>query len=298
MKALIGYLVIGLLRLIGRIPFAVAQRIGVTLGRLLLRTGSRASKIAQVNLQLAYPQLSDSERQTLLREALEETGKSGAEMGAMWGAAPEKGLLLVRRIHQLNLLTDALQSGRGVLLCVPHHGNWEVLNHMLTQHTPLTAMYRPAKNAVLDRWMLSSREQTGITLVPTTRDGVMALFSALEAGGAVAILPDQEPRLQSGVFAPFMGVETLTPKLPHELLQKTGAVAIFAFTERLPDAGGFDIHFLQASDDIYSSDARTSATAMNEAIERCVAQCPAQYQWTYKRFKTRPEDGANPYKGL
>src|SRR5690606_41155593 len=53
-----------------------------------------------------------------------------------------------------------------------------------------------------------------------------------------------------------------------------------------------------ASDDIYSDDARTSATAMNEAIERCVAVCPAQYQWTYKRFKTSPdsEGGINRYK--
>ena len=298
MKAFLGHLIVRILRLLGTIPFPAAQRIGAGLGRLLVRLRNRSREVARVNLALAYPAWSEAERAQLLQQTLEESGRTLAEMGTMWGASTEKGLRLIRQVHRLEILTEALQSGRGVLLCVPHHGNWEVLNHLMTQHTSLTAMYRPAKNPVLDRWMRSSREQTGIGLVPTTRAGVMALFRELEAGGVVAILPDQEPRLQSGVFAPFMGVETLTPKLPHELLQKTGAVAIFAFAERLPDAGGFDIHFLQASDDIYSSDARTSATAMNEAIERCVAQCPAQYQWTYKRFKTRPEDGPNPYKGL
>lgn len=298
MKVFVGYLIVGLLRLIGRIPFPVAQRLGVGLGRLLLRFRNRSREVARVNLQLVYPQLTETDRQVLLREVLEESGKAGAEMGTMWGGSPDKGRQLIRKVHNPEILTAALQSGRGVLLCVPHHGNWEVLNHLMTLHTPLTAMYRPAKNPVLDRWMRSSREQTGIGLVPTTRSGVMALFRGLEAGGVVAILPDQEPKLQSGVFAPFMGVETLTPKLPHDLLRKTGAVAIFAFAERLPDAQGFEVHFLQPDDAIYSDDARTSASAMNKAIERCVAVCPAQYQWTYKRFKCSPdsEGGINRYK--
>src|SRR5690606_29138416 len=108
----------------------------------------------------------------------------------------------------------------------------------------------------------------------------------------------QEPKRQGGVFAPFLGVETLTPKVPQDLLRKTGAGPIFAFAERLPDGQGVEERFLQASYDLYSDVARTSATAMNEAIERCVAVCPAQYQWTYKRFKTRrdSEGGINRYK--
>jgi KDO2-lipid IV(A) lauroyltransferase len=41
--------------------------------------------------------------------------------------------------------------------------------------------------------------------------------------------------------------------------------------------------------EIYSTDAGTSLAAMNRAIERCIAVDPAQYLWSYRRFKSQPE---------
>lgn len=295
MSAVLGYLMVGLIRLMGLVPLGLAQRFGNWLGDRMMKRRTRTREVARLNIAMTYPHLSAAEQQQLVHQTLRESGKAGAEMGVMWGAGPEKGRSLVRTIHQQAVFTDAIASGRGVLLCVPHLGNWEVLNHVATQFAALTAMYSPAKNAVLDRWMLDSREKTGGHLVPTSAKGVRALLQTLKQGGVAGILPDQEPDLKGGVFAPFMGVTTLTPKLPVELLKKTGAVAVFAFAERLPDAAGFDVHFIEPDAGIYSDDSETAAAAMNRTIERCVAVCPAQYQWTYKRFRKQP-DGVNPYK--
>src|SRR5690606_37336105 len=114
----------------------VAQRIGVGLGRLLLRFRNRSRDVARVNLQLVYPQLAGAGQQELLREVLEESGKSAAEMGAMWGASPDKGRQLIRKVHNQHILTDALRSGRGCWRVGPHHGNGEVLNTLMPLHTP------------------------------------------------------------------------------------------------------------------------------------------------------------------
>ncbi|MGB5718252.1 MAG: hypothetical protein WBN81_14325, partial [Gammaproteobacteria bacterium] len=40
----------------------------------------------------------------------------------------------------------------------------------------------------------------------------------------------------------------------------------------------------------------TAVTATNQAVEDCVRECPEQYQWSYRRFKTRPEGEAAFYK--
>lgn len=293
-----GYLYIGLIKLMGLVPFSVAQRFGRWIGKKAMARPTRLREVAKVNIALTYPQLNTAEQEELVRQTLQETGMSGAEMGAMWGAGPEKGRNLVRKIHNLEVFTDAINSHRGVLLCVPHLGNWETLNHIATMYANLTAMYRPAKNKVLDRWMRNSRQKTGGLLVPTTSSGVKAMFKALEDGHVAGILPDQEPKPRSGVFAPFMGVDTLTPKLPHELLKRTKAVAVFGFAKRLPNTEGFEVYFLEPDDEIYSDDAVTSAAAMNRTIERMIAIAPAQYQWTYKRFRRRPNDAENPYKKL
>ncbi|ASP37983.1 lauroyl acyltransferase [Bacterioplanes sanyensis] len=293
-----GYLIVAILKLSGLIPLRWAQRLGLGVGWLMTRFRNRSREVARRNLQMVYPQMDSAEREQLWRETLRQTGMVSMEMGVLWGGSQAKGLALVREVHNVEVLQQALSANKGVLFCVPHLGNWEVLNHYITTQTEVLAMYRPAKNAVLNRWMLSSRGKTGIRLVPTTSTGVKEMFRAIKAGEFVGILPDQEPKPRSGVFAPFMGVEALTPKLCHELLQRSDAVALFGFTQRLPNGEGFDIHFIKPDDAIYDPDPAVSATALNAAIEACVEHAPEQYQWTYKRFKRRPGDGKNPYKGI
>ena len=51
---------------------------------------------------------------------------------------------------------------------------------------------------------------------------------------------------------------------------------------------------MRADEDVYSADMETSLAAVNRGVERCIALDPAQYLWSYKRFKTRPE-GEEPF---
>lgn len=295
MNALIGYLMIGIIKLLSLIPLRHAQKIGRMIGTLLWRRRTRSREVARVNIGLTYPQLSVAERDELIQETLQQNGMIAAEMGPMWGYDPDKTYGLIRNVYGEDVLDAALADERGVILLAPHLGNWEIINNYFSRKCPITIMYRPAKSQTFNKWMVDRRENVGCKLVPTTRAGVKGLFDALYKGELIGFLPDQEPRPKSGVFAPFMGVETLTPKLPHELIKKTNAIGIYGFAKRLPNAEGFDIYFLAAEDDLYNEDVRVSATSLNRGVERCIEQCPAQYQWTYKRFKRRPEGESNPY---
>ena len=40
----------------------------------------------------------------------------------------------------------------------------------------------------------------------------------------------------------------------------------------------------------------TSVATVNTVVERCVRENPAQYQWSYRRFRTRPEGEVSFYK--
>jgi len=42
-----------------------------------------------------------------------------------------------------------------------------------------------------------------------------------------------------------------------------------------------------------SKDMTQSLTALNQSVEKCIADVPAQYQWEYKRFR-RTAPGATP----
>ena len=121
------------------------------------------------------------------------------------------------------------------------------------------------------------------------------MLRALKGGRLLGLLPDQQPKVGEGSFAPFFGVEALTMTLLSRLAARANVAVVFGFAERLPRGAGFRVHFLPAPAGIDAEDERTALTALNAGIEACVRVCPAQYQWTYKRFSRRPAGEANPY---
>ena len=295
---MLGYIAIGIIKLLGMIPFSTAQSIGAFIGKRMMKRRTRMREVARVNLSLVYPGKSEGEREALLHETLIQTGKTLGETGPMWGYDSAVGAGLIRKVHGEALFDELMTHEGGKVLIAPHLGNWEIINNYVAQkQQDITIMYRPLKSQTLNSWMVNKREAVGCKLVPTTRQGVEGLFETLRAGELVGFLPDQEPRPQSGVFAPFMGHPALTPKLPHEMLTKTGSKAIYAFAKRLPDSAGFELYFLPTEDALYSESVEESAASMNKGIAECIAICPDQYQWGYKRFKRQPEGMKNPYSG-
>ena len=127
---------------------------------------------------------------------------------------------------------------------------------------------------------------------------VRQLWKALKEGGAVGILPDQQPKLGDGEFAPFFGIQALTMTLVSRLAERTGAIVLFAWCERTSADLAFALHVEPAPDGIADPDPVTAATLLNGKVERIARRDPAQYQWTYKRFTVRPPGSGepNPYK--
>lgn len=187
-----------------------------------------------------------------------------------------------------------MEKKQGVLLALPHLGCWEIIGQYLPHHYPVTAMYKPQRNPVLDQIIRQSRERNGTKLVPTDTSGVRAVSRALKNGEIVIILPDQQPyvRLKNGVFADFFAQPAYTMTLLSKLAQKTACEVIYAFAKRLPRAQGFEINFIAATDNNDRQDLQHSVQLMNNDIEKIVRTEPEQYQWTYKRFKAQP-DGTN-----
>ena len=111
---------------------------------------------------------------------------------------------------------------------------------------------------------------------------------ALAAGEAVGVLPDQTPRPDAAVRAPFFGVDVLTMTLARRLIGPETQV-LMVTVRRSP--GGFELACERVDEAIRSEDLAVSATAMNEAVERAVRRDPAQYQWEYKRFRERRRRG-------
>ncbi|WP_081613366.1 lauroyl acyltransferase [Xanthomonas sp. SHU 199] len=277
-------------------PWPWLRRLADGLAGLWLRLDARESRVVRRNLELAYPELLPSERVALQREVLRSTARQAFETLALWTRPPQQNLARLRLRHGQELYDAALAAGRGVIVAAPHFGNWELLNQWLASRGDIAIVYKAPESAVGDAFLQLVRSGERVRQVRAEGPAVRQLFKTLKDGGAVGILPDQQPKAGDGVFAPFFGVPALTMTLVNRLAERTGATVLFAWCERVGNDLEFALHVQPAPPDIADADPLRAATALNAGVERVARRDPAQYQWTYKRYTLRPDPAEpNPY---
>jgi len=289
-------LIKSLLYLCAYLPLPIIHGIGVCIGWGLLLIPNRSRQTSEINIALCWPELSFREQRALLRNSLKETGKTIIETSALWLRSGKSALRLIKRVDGKELVEQAIAQGKGPILATPHLGAWEAAGLYGSAEFSITGMYRPLKMSGLENLVQSARSRLGGNYVPATAKGVRALFKALEQGDVVAMLPDQEPKAGTGVFAPFFGIPAYSMVFLAKLAARTETPIIFAWCERLSWGRGYHLHFRAISGAIQSGDIQTAVTAINQAAEDCIRECPEQYQWSYRRFKTRPDGELSFYK--
>lgn len=280
------------------LPWSWLRALADAIAWAWVRIDARESRVARRNLELVYPGLLPAQRQDLQRAVLRTTARQALETLRFWTRAPADNLARLRERHGQDLYDAALATGRGVIVVAPHFGNWELLNQWLSSRGPIAIVYAPPDSAVGDAFLLRVRSADNIRQVRAEGPAVRQLWKVLKDGGAVGILPDQQPKLGDGEFAPFFGVQALTMTLVSRLAERTGATVLMAWCERIGPDLDFALHVEPAPAEIADPDLALATAALNAAVERIARRDPAQYQWTYKRYGARPPGSGepNPYK--
>ncbi|HJN52071.1 MAG: lysophospholipid acyltransferase family protein [Pseudomonadales bacterium] len=282
------------LQLAALVPFRVAQWLGRMIGLYNWLLHTRAAQVTEVNVTVCLPEMDERARQQLTKSSLMETGKTMMETASIWMGSIERNLRRIRKVSGEDILTEALSQKRGVILILPHLGNWELFNLFYGARGTMTALYQPPREEALHNLIRKVRNRGGNRMVPPTRKGLAQLYRTLAQGGVVTILPDQVPA--TGTYANFFGVQALTDMLIPRLVKRTGARVVCVYVKRLTGGTGFEVVFRPSHPDIDSSDMKVSVNGVNASIEACVREIPEQYQWEYKRFRERPKGEPKLYQ--
>ena len=278
-----------LLQLQARLPRPLSQWLGRCVGRVNTWLGSRSAQVTEQNLRLCLPEATETEIRSLTLESMCHTGMTALETPAVWLRSIESNRQWIDGVENEQLLDDAMVSGRGTLILLPHLGNWEMFNVYFATKGSMTALYHPPRQDWLKPLMAKVR---GSNLVPTNRQGLAKLYKELNSGRVVTVLPDQVPA--TGEFAPFFGEPALTDRLVPRMLRKTSALAIMCIVYR--KEGRFRIRFEEVDASLYDNDMSVALGGLNRSIEKTVKPYLAQYQWEYKRFRERPAGLKKLYK--
>ena len=232
------------------------------------------------------------------RAAVAAAGRMVAELPRLWLRPAAEPLQPAVRWQHAELIDAALDAGRGLIILTPHLGAFEVIAQGYAERfgaqQPMTALYRPARQAWLRELETTARARPGLLTAPASLAGVRQMIRALRHGQTVGLLPDQVPPDGMGVWAPFFGQPAYTMTLAARLALQTGAGVLLTLCERLPHAAGWCIRVFELPEPLPAAAAFAAgdaahqtecAAVMNRAMEFLIRQCPAQYLWGYHRYK-------------
>jgi len=282
------WLLIHLLRLP---PRAVARHIGAALGGLVWKLLPRLRRVGMRNLQLAYPDKTDPERQHILRGLYRTLGWQIAEFCQMPKYTAQQAAKFIE-YDGLDHYLAAQRRGRGVLVVTGHLGAWELSSfyHSLNGY-PMGMVIRRLDNPLVDRLVNRIRCLHGNKVLHKD-DFARALLGAMRAGQTVGILMDTNMTPPQGVFVPFFGVPACTASGLARVALKTGAAVLPGCLMWDAAKRKYILHFGEVMDLVHTQDAESDIVAntamFTAAIESYVRRYPDQWLWVHRRWKTRP----------
>ncbi|QDQ27115.1 lysophospholipid acyltransferase family protein [Chitinimonas arctica] len=271
-----------LLKLLARCPLFLLHAAGSLAGVLVwLLDGNYRRRLADNLRQANLPDYT-----YLLADSISQHGKGALELLLAWGRPADAVSRLVRQCEGWQHVEAAIAAQQSILFVTPHLGGFDIAGRYVSSRLPypLTAMYRPPKLKWLEPLMQAGRERDNGRTAPATAAGVRILMKALKSREATVILPDQAPGAGDGVWASFFGKPAYTMTLLPRLAHATHAAVLFFFAERLSWGRGYRVHIfpMQGS---FDGDRQRDAETLNRNVEALIRLAPAQYLWSYNRYK-------------
>jgi KDO2-lipid IV(A) lauroyltransferase len=285
-------LLIAVLWLLHWLPLPVLGRIGKAIGSLMYYAIPKRRKIALTNLRLCMPELSEAERAAIARQHFQGYSRSILERSLLWWAPIPR---LRRLIHiEPSVPQAAMESGPTILLC-PHFVCLDVAG-VGARVIPVSSIYSPQKNKAFDRLLRYGRERFGPVRLFTREEGIKPILRALRDGLPYFMLPDMDFGEKDSAFVPFFGIPAATLTALPRLSAAAKAKVIPVIATFLPDYQGYRVVFYPAWENYPGDDMIEATRRMNAFIEERVRENPAEYFWTHKRFKTRPNGEPSFYE--
>lgn len=275
----------GLFRLLSLLPYRWQLALGRLCGKLLHGLLARRREIVRVNLELCFPQQPVVERNRVALRCFESMGMGMLEIGLAWWAKDPRAHCECT-IKGLEHIREALQEGRGVLLCGAHLHTAELAGRFLALEQDIAIVYRPQNDIVAEAVANGCRSRYYSDLIQH-RD-MRGVLRALAKNRVVWYAPDIDAGSKRSVFAPFFGVSAASLTATSRLAKVSGAPVVPCFYFRRVDGSGYDIEVQPALTRFPSEEVLDDTVRINRLIESAVRRVPEQYFWQHRRFKSRP----------
>lgn len=210
-----------------KLPEPVAVALGQRVADQAWKRRGKGVLRLEANLARVVPEASPRRLAELSRAGMRSYTRYWMESFRLPTWSPER----IRdgvEIKDAHYLVDGLDSGRGVVLALPHMANYDLAGAWVTTKlgVPFTTVAERLKPESLYDRFVAYREGLGMEVLPHQGGAAFGtLARRLRAGGLVALVADRDLSA-SGVEVSFFGETAKMPAGPARLAAQTGALLL------------------------------------------------------------------------
>ena len=249
---------------------------------LAARRDGVGARQLRANLARVVPDAGRAELDDLVRAGLRSYARYWAEAFRLPAMDPAD--IHARTRHTgIAALTEALDAGRGVVIALPHTGNWDAAGVWLVEtlrrrglDPSFTTVAQRLRPESVYRRFVGYRESLGFEVVADDdgRPAYRALLRRLRAGGVVCLLADRDVT-GTGVEVSFLGAPARLPTGPARLAAMTGAALLPVHPRFAP--AGWVIDFAQPVPVPGRAAVAKATQALADALGVLIARAPADW---------------------
>lgn len=258
------------------IPEKFAYSIFAQLGNFLWRRKGKSVARLKSNLGRTATHLTDFELDNLTRSALLSYMRYWCDTFRIQNWNRERILNSVT-VSNSNLLIDRIKQGDGVVVALPHSGNWDLAGaYFCALGIPLVTVAERLKPEALFQRFLEHRTRMGFEVLALDTRSFATLLQRAREKRLIALVADRDMS-KSGIEVNFFGAPARMPAGPSLLAVKTGIPLIVAHVSYTPH--GIHIDFHDVSIPLSGSD--------DERIRNAVEECARLFEIG---IREHPED--------
>jgi len=269
------------------LPPLVVDGLANKLGNLLCKVNKKRRRIARINIDICFPELSDEEKKELIRRNFRHQARSVLYYGLIWWAPK---FVLKKRIifNGQEHIENALNNNRAVIFMAAHSLGLEAAVSAATISYPSSGPFNPMKNKLIDWFVAKGRSRHGGILY-TREAGLRPIIKDVRGGCTMFYLPDEDLGAERSIFAPFFGEEKASVPVLGRLAKSCKADVLPCMACYDEKNHRYVINVLPALKNFPTGDDYEDTLLMNKSLEEIIKLCPEQYFWIMKLFKTRPD---------
>jgi KDO2-lipid IV(A) lauroyltransferase len=281
-------------RLVRALPEKSAYSIFEKIGKIVLSRNGAQMKRLRSNLQRVVPGNGPDAMDKLMRDAVSSSMRYWCDTFRCSDWSKSRISTTVTATRE-DLLTAPMKDGRGVVIALPHAGNWDHAGfYFCGMGFPLVTVAERVKPEALFNKFLEYRQNMGMEVLALDGRSMGTLMQRAREGALIALVSDRDLS-RSGVDVNFFGHPARMPAGAALLAIRTGIPLVTAFVSYTNT--GIHIEFNSVAIPSQGTEAERVTTVVQDCADLFAKGISAHPQdwhmlqriWTDGDFKERKQ---------